>query len=367
MHHCDRPTGTRRPANALWETTSQAQQASTEAREGFGRSSSDFFGTSSSNLRSQAFTTSFTSPEKEPGERGLRFKQRREALKRARARAEKKLAEKAIEKAEALAKAKLLAERKREQRRVKREKARLLYHLQVVAAETLQRVYRGHRARLRVEELNAQRREAACVLIQHMFFARQQRAFGRLIREQKLQEKILNIKVMLVQNCWRNFLARKDARSKLGAKKLAKEREERRERHRIQTGAAIRLQAYTRGKQSRMMTQKAIDDARNIDQMQVAKERLEKENGAKPATLGCDVKKGHAFMQRLGNKKVERRWKRKEDIKARKEVQEAEGNYFITMLESANEPPVDAWSLNKTWDESKRRWELGKQLKNGSR
>ena len=63
-----------------------------------------------------------------------------------------------------------------------------------------------------------------------MFIARRQRAFGKMIREQKLQEKILNIKVMLVQNCWRNFLARKDARSKLGAKKVAKEREARHDR-----------------------------------------------------------------------------------------------------------------------------------------
>ena len=185
-----------------------------------------------------------------------------------------------------------------------------------------------------------------------MFIARRQRAFGKMIREQKLQEKILNIKVMLVQNCWRNFLARKDARSKLGAKKLAKEREARREMHRIQTHAAIRMQAYVRGMQSRMMTQAAIEKARNVDQVQVAKERLEKENGARPHELGSNAQKGHAFKRRLGNKKTERRWKRKEDIKARKEAQEAIGNYFITKLESAKEDPWGA----KTWDETKRRW-----------
>lgn len=313
--------GTKSPSNPLWRTTTQSLQGCFNENR-FTRSSSS---SAVLSTHSRSFTASFTSPELTPGEVGYARKQRREALKHARERAERKLEEKKIERAKLAKEAEEVAFKKREKRRLKREEARLRYHLKVVAVEVIQRIFRGYRARQRLKEMVYKQQNNAAFVIQRLFIAVRERAFGRIIREQKLQEKIRNIKVILLQNCWRNYLARMDARSKMGAMKMAKEREARREMHRIQTGATILIQAYVRGMQSRMLTKAAVEEARNIDQNALAKERLQKENGTKPVSLATG--KGHAFMRKLGNKKVERRWKRKEDIRAKKEAQEAEGEF----------------------------------------
>lgn len=122
---------------------------------------------------------------------------------------------------------------------------------QEASAARIQSIYRGRRARQRVEAYKEKRNQYAAARIQYSWRLYLDRADARAELDRRREMKRRHVAATRIQTTARNKKARSEARSEVETRRQRRERERAEEQARIDSESAAKIQALYRGRKGR--------------------------------------------------------------------------------------------------------------------